>query len=70
MDVVGEVEELLLAVGLSSGVARKEPLRSFTAARLPEPLHAQPEHTTAVRTAHKSQEAGREFRRDTKENVT
>lgn len=54
MDVVGEVEELLLAVGLSCGVARKEPLRSFTAARLPEPLHAQPEHTTAVRTAPKS----------------
>lgn len=43
VDVVGEVEELLLAVGLSCGVARKEPLRSFTAARLPEPLHAQPD---------------------------
>lgn len=49
MDVVGEVEELLLAVGLSCGVARKEPLRSFTAARLPEPLHAQPDNKS-VRT--------------------
>lgn len=44
VDVVGEVEELLLAVGLSCRVSREETLRSFTAARLPEPLRAEPEH--------------------------
>lgn len=64
MDVVGEVEELLLAVGLSCGVARKEPLRSFTAARLPEPLHAQPGHKSGENSSELTDtalEAGRGF---------
>lgn len=43
MDVVSEVEELLLSVGLDGQVPRQQTLRALTAARLPDPLHAEPE---------------------------
>lgn len=45
MDVVGEVEELLLAVSLSCRVGGQETLRTLAAARLPDPLHTQPADT-------------------------
>lgn len=51
VDVVGEVEELLLAVGLAGRVGGQETLRTLTAARLPDPLDTQPANT-AGGTAH------------------
>lgn len=45
MDVVDEVEELLLAVGLAGRVGGQETLRTLTASRLPDPLDTQPANT-------------------------
>ena len=43
VDVVCEAEELLLTVSLCGWVSREQALRSLTAARLPDPLHTEPE---------------------------
>jgi hypothetical protein len=42
VDVVSEVEELLLSVGLGGGGAGLQALGSLTAARLPHPQHSPP----------------------------
>lgn len=54
VDIVREAEELLLTIRLSGRVSRQQTLRTLTAARLPDTLHAEPEPQDTNRHTHTS----------------
>lgn len=52
VDVICEVKELLLSVGLCRGEARQQTLRAFTAPGFPHSLYTQPISTPTHKETH------------------